>query len=83
MTPEIKEILDRTRRIETRLASYLTKIGMYTQALPEWVERDDSSYIRIPALDTPISSCLKVIPYGHDREVEVVHDGYIVAVVNV
>ena len=83
MTPEIKEILDRTRRIETRLASYLTKIGMYTQALPEWLDAPGGGYIRIPALDTPISSCLKVIPNGYDQEVEVVHGGDIVAVINV
>ena len=43
MTPEIKEILDRARRIETRLAAYLTKIGMYEQAVPEWVPQASGS----------------------------------------
>ena len=83
MTPEIKEILDRARRIETRLAAYLTKIGMYEQAVPEWVPQASGSYIRIPALDIPISSCLKVIPHGYPHEIEIVCGDRIVAVVNV
>lgn len=83
MTPEIKEILDRARRIETRLASYLTKIGMYEQTVPEWVAAPGGGYIVIPALDIPISSCLKAIPYGHDQEVEVLCGHKIVAVINV
>ena len=81
---QLDEIIARTRRIETRLTSYLVATGYHTSILPVWVEAASGiGQIVLPALDTSIGACLRVVPEGYEGEVNVVHEGVIVAAVNV
>ena len=81
---QLDEIAARTRRIETRLTSYLVATGHHTSIPPVWVEAASGiGQIVLPALDTSIGACLRVVPVWYNGEVNVVHDGTIVAVVNV
>ena len=82
----LDEIVARTRRIETRLTKHLIDIGSHSKNNhndPVWVPVGDAGYITLVALDVPMSLCLHTIPEGHEGEVNVVHDGRIVAVLNV
>ena len=67
---QVQEILDRTRRIETRLTSYLVRQGEPTfAAKPTWdgVRR----CINVPTLDCSIGSCMGVVPGDEQEDVEV------------
>ena len=82
----IDEVLSRTRRIETRLTSYLVSIGAHTAAernIPVWVEAGTEGFVSISGVDVSLSACLRAIPEGYCGEVNVIHDGTIVAVLNV
>jgi len=79
----LDQIVARTRRIETRLTSYLVANGYHTSIPPKWVGADSGiGYIAAP-LDTTLGACLNVVPEGYVGEVNVIHNGTIVAVVNV
>lgn len=82
----IEEVVARTRRIETRLTSYLVSIGAHTAAernTPTWVGVGDDGYILLAGVDVSLSACIRAIPEGYCGEVNVIHDGEIVAVLNV
>jgi hypothetical protein len=71
-----RETLDRTKRIETRLTSYLVSVGFDTRTQrPLFL--DDGS-VSIPSMDCSVKDILGVIPadhfdYDEDRVVEVHH----------
>ena len=84
MMSMLEQITARTRRIETRLTSYLVDTGHYQAVPPRWVQTGDAEgFISVPALDSTLGACLAVVPAGHEGEVNVVHNNIIVAVVNV
>lgn len=59
----LTEVLDRTRRIETRLTKFMEASGFDTKVRrPEW--RGDG--IHVPSPSTSIKDCLSVIPRDHD-----------------
>ena len=74
----IKEVVDRTRRIETRLTRYLEAQGFETFAKrPIWREGE----IHIPNLNCSIRDCLAVIPPGWfeaGNEIEIFHKAKLV-----
>lgn len=61
---EIHETLDRVRRIETRLTSYLSSIGVaINNRKPEWRKSlHYPAYLEIPHMDCSLGSCLQAIP---------------------
>jgi hypothetical protein len=68
MSPELKEVVDRTRRIETRLTKYLEAQGFETQAQrPLW--KDGTVHVPSPACS--IKDILAVVPNEWDREAEI------------
>lgn len=82
----LDEIVARTRRIETRLTSYLISIGAHTASdhnAPTWVSNGDEGYIVLNAVDVPLAACLRAIPEGYANEVNVIFDNTIIAVLNV
>ena len=69
LTDTVQEIVDRARRIETRLTRYLTTIGCETGARkPAW---DASGRIEVPSPAASIVDCVAAIPNDWDKEVEV------------
>lgn len=55
-----REILDRTRRIETRLTRYMEARGFDTQVQrPRW---EDNGTIHAPTSSISLKDCLAVIP---------------------
>jgi hypothetical protein len=81
--PYTKEILDRCRRIETRLTRYLEREGMDTKVQrPIW----NNGLIHINSLDTSLRDIVALIPptwdpdasvkvYHHDQEILEVFKG--------
>lgn len=71
-----REILDRTRRIETRLTVLAKALGINVGGgTPVWNE--ESGRIQAPSPNCSLSECLKVIPPGmkdNDIDVYVGHD---------
>jgi len=57
-----QEAVDRLRRIETRLTSYLVKQGetVKGQTQPYWSEKDEC--VVIPHLDCSLSKCMGLVP---------------------
>ena len=78
-----RELTARTRRIETRLTAYLVSQGTEVGTPPRWVDTPDGGYIEITATTSSLMACMALIPPGCDYEVDVVHDGVIVAVLSV
>lgn len=71
---EVREIVDRTRRIETRLTRFLESQGFDTQVQkPVW----RNGQIDIPTAACSIHDCLEVVPkdWKSDQEIEVYHKG--------
>lgn len=69
MDPLIKEITDRTRRIETRLTKYLESRGFDTQVQkPRW---SGAGRIDVPTQACSLRDCLEVVPDSWDPEVEI------------
>ena len=58
---DVKEAVDRMRRIETRLTAYLVKhgeqVGGYT---PVWDAKEEC--VVVHSADCPLSRCMNVIP---------------------
>lgn len=72
--PAISEILDRCRRIESRLTSFINKAGFTTKAKkPTWDGRDMS--VTIPSREVSLDEVLAAIPDGITDDVAVVFAG--------
>lgn len=74
-----QEILDRTRRIETRFTNYLEKMGYDTESQkPRWKD----GAVDLPAMGCSISDCLNTIPddWPEEKAVAVYHKGKYVMV---
>jgi hypothetical protein len=60
-----RELLDRTRRIETRLTKFMEANGFDTQVQrPQWA----NGIIHAPTSSVAIKDCLAVIPTDWDRK---------------
>lgn len=71
---QLSEIMDRCRRIETRLTKYLEQQGFDTRVRrPEW---DDGDII-VPSLTVSVQDCVSVVPNNWDlaEPIQVVHKG--------
>lgn len=65
---DVREVKDRSRRIETRLTKLMTHLGYETQAsMPEW--RDN--HVEVPSISTAIKDVLAVIPDNWNANVPV------------
>ena len=65
---DMKETLDRLRRIETRLTSYLVKQGEKVGGeVAQWSAPDEC--VVIASYDVPLSKCLNVVPAGMSGDV--------------
>lgn len=72
--PVINEILDRSRRIESRLTAFINKAGFTTSnKKPEWDGRDLS--VTIPSREVSLDEVLAAIPDGVTDDVAVVFAG--------
>lgn len=77
---QLNEIMDRCRRIETRLTKYLENQGFDTKVRrPEW---DDGDII-VPSLTVSMQDCLSVVPHDWSPEnpIPVVHKGRVLMVI--
>lgn len=69
---EMKELLDRTRRIETRLTAYLERQGEpIGNQKPVWDHTTNS--ILVPNMDCSIGKCISEVPIDHRGVVQVIH----------
>lgn len=74
----IREIVDRCRRIETRVTKFLESQGFDTKVRrPEW---RDTGVIVIPSLACSIRDCIVVVPanWDNDQPIDVMHQGAVV-----
>lgn len=74
--PTAQEIVERCRRIETRLTKYLESQGFETQVRrPFW----NGQAVVVPAAHCAVSDMLSAIPVEHrgDDEIPVLHQGKI------
>lgn len=56
---DVREVKDRSRRIETRLTKLMTHLGYETQAtMPEW----KNNRVEVPSISTAVKDILAVIP---------------------
>lgn len=70
-----KEMLDRLRRVETRLTKFLNAQGFDTGVKrPEW---NRSGSVTIPSMACSVQECLAAVPETWDPEEEVIvlHQG--------
>lgn len=75
----IKETLDRTRRIETRITKWMEQQGFDTGVQrPIW----HKGTIIIPSLSVSLKECLEVVPIEWDSVIEVVHQDKVVISIN-
>lgn len=76
-----KELLARTRRIETRLTQTMLHLGIPTQAqTPTFESRPNAcGLVTIPSLHTPINAIMAVLPAKWDGWVDIIHNGELVA----
>lgn len=59
------EVLDRVRRIETRLTKLLTHFGISPGAeRPSW----ESGVVRVPSRRAQLEDILSVVPHGYGKE---------------
>lgn len=71
---QLKEIMDRCRRMETRLTKFLELQGFDTKVQrPIW----DNGAIDIPSLSCSVRECLALVPeaWPQDAEIIVTHRG--------
>ena len=73
----IDEVVDRCRRIETRLTQYLETIGFDTQALRPVYEpsRDGRAALLLPNINVSVKDVLAALPDGVADEVLLVLNG--------
>lgn len=71
-----QEAVDRLRRIETRLTSYLVKQGesVKGQAQPYWSVKDEC--VVVPHLDCTLGKCMGLVPPGLSGDVYVRTEDY-------
>lgn len=75
---QLKEIMDRCRRMETRLTKFLEMHGFDTKVQrPLW----DNGVVDIPSLACSVRECLNVVPenWSPDSEIIITHRGVEVA----
>lgn len=75
---QIKEVVDRCRRIETRVTKFLEAQGFDTKVRrPEW---SDEGIVTIPSLACSIKDCMAAVPPWWDKndEIDVVHQDTVV-----
>lgn len=59
MDCELREVRDRSRRIETRLTKLLRHLGLDEQgSMPEW----KVNHVEVPSISTAVKDILAVIP---------------------
>lgn len=78
-----KELLDRTRRIETRLVNLIEHLGVVPDRVkPTFAVRGDKGIITVPSIRTAIEDIMNAIPKGWStaKWVEVVHKGQRLAI---
>lgn len=69
---EMRELLDRTRRIETRLTAYLERQGEpIHNPKPLWEHTTNS--ILVPNMDCSIGKCLSEVPDDYKGIVKLIH----------
>jgi len=79
---QLKEVVDRTRRIETRLTKFMVAQGFETGARkPVWSEGDHS--IVVPNASTSLADCIEAFPaeLGNLDAAAVVHEGRLIGYV--
>ena len=77
----LTEVLDRTRRIETRLTKYMEATGFDTKVRrPTFA----NGIINVPTPATSLKDCLSVIPHDWRTPVTVIHksDKLVTLVIN-
>ena len=80
--PSMQEVVDRCRRIETRLTQFLEAQGFDTQVKRcEWRAQD--GVVVVPSASSALKEILATIPYGWDSAmpVRVEHKGETLTVV--
>lgn len=74
-TDRIGELLDRTRRIETKLCVVMEKMGVDPKnQKPTWT----TGIIQIHSKDVRLRDIVSLIPDGWDKGVEIHHKGELV-----
>lgn len=64
----IKEVVDRCRRMETRLTKFLEHQGFDTKVRrPTW----DNGSVVVPSISTSLSDCINTVPPGWDPAIEI------------
>lgn len=77
-TPDIQEIIDRCRRIETRLTRYMEWSGFDTQSkMPLW----DNGKVIVPSVDVSLRHVLAAIPDTWNNHVVIWHGDRRVAII--
>lgn len=67
-TDVAKEMMDRMRRIETRLTAYLVKHGEQVGGqMPVWDAKEEC--VVVHSADCPLSKCMNVVPAGLSGDV--------------
>lgn len=80
-TEKLDEVVERTRRIETRLTKFMEQEGFDTQvARAAWL---NNGTVTVPSLAISLKEILAIIPEGHEGAVPIMHKGQRVAVLMV
>jgi hypothetical protein len=75
---KLDEVVERCRRIETRLTKFMEQEGFDTQvARASWL---NNGTVNVPSLAISLKEILLAIPDGHEGAVPVMHKGQRVAV---
>ena len=78
----IEEILDRSRRIESRLTSFIAKSGFSTGGKrPEWDRIDET--IVVPSREIALIEVINAIPSRITKDVPVIFAGRTICTINV
>ena len=78
----LEEILDRSRRIESRLTSFIAKSGFSTGGKrPEW-NRDDETII-VPSREIALIEVINAVPFHVTKAVPVIFAGHTICTINV
>lgn len=64
-----QEILDRTRRIETRLTRFICEMGFDAGNSPPQYD-PEHNILHVASRHTSLQDCLKAIPTGVDAEIQ-------------
>jgi hypothetical protein len=82
LSPEMREVLDRLRRIETRVTRFLETQGFDTQVQrPKWDEATHTLYI--PSMGVSLRDILLAIPPQRSQLILVKHKGDLVCTLHV